>query len=50
VEHARAVVQTLGRSEREHGAGAVALDGQMLDEAVRRSALRVLARATGGPR
>ncbi len=43
--HARAVVEALARAEREGGQGAVALDGQMLDEAVRLAALRVLARA-----
>jgi citrate lyase subunit beta/citryl-CoA lyase len=43
--HARAVIDALGESERA-GAGAVALDGEMLDEAVRRSALGVLARAS----
>ncbi len=41
--HARAVVDALAESERA-GAGAVALEGEMLDEAVRLSALRVLAR------
>jgi citrate lyase subunit beta/citryl-CoA lyase len=45
VEHARAVVAALEEAERSGGAGAVALDGQMLDEAVRVAALRVLARA-----
>ena len=45
VEHARAVIDALEAAEREGGAGAVALDGQMLDEAVRVAALRVLARA-----
>jgi citrate lyase subunit beta/citryl-CoA lyase len=45
VEHARAVVEALAEAERAGGAGAVALDGQMLDEAVRVAALRVLARA-----
>jgi hypothetical protein len=39
------VIDALGAAEREGGAGAVALDGQMLDEAVRVAALRVLARA-----
>jgi citrate lyase subunit beta/citryl-CoA lyase len=43
--HARAVIDALGESERA-GAGAVALDGQMLDEAVRRSAMGVLIRAS----
>jgi citrate lyase subunit beta/citryl-CoA lyase len=46
VAHARAVVAALDEAERAGGAGAVALDGQMLDEAVRVAALRVLARAS----
>jgi citrate lyase subunit beta/citryl-CoA lyase len=41
VERARAVVEALEAAEH----GAVSLDGQMLDEAVRAAALRVLARA-----
>jgi citrate lyase subunit beta / citryl-CoA lyase len=41
VERARAVVAALGRARE----GAVTLDGEMLDEAVRAAALRVLARA-----
>jgi citrate lyase subunit beta/citryl-CoA lyase len=45
LEHARAVIGALAEAERDGGAGAVALDGQMLDEAVRIAALRVLARA-----
>jgi citrate lyase subunit beta / citryl-CoA lyase len=45
VAHALAVVAALEEAERSGGAGAVALDGQMLDEAVRVAALRVLARA-----
>jgi citrate lyase subunit beta / citryl-CoA lyase len=44
VERARAVVDALERAERDSGQGAVALDGEMLDEAVRVAALRVLAR------
>lgn len=44
VEHARAVIEALARAEREGNAGAVALDGEMLDEALRASALRTLAR------
>ncbi len=48
VEHARAVIDALDAAERDGGAGAVALDGQMLDEAVRVAALRVLARAGAG--
>ncbi len=45
IDHARAVIDALAEAERAGGAGAVALDGQMLDEAVRVAALRVLARA-----
>jgi citrate lyase subunit beta/citryl-CoA lyase len=45
VERARAVVDALEHAERESGQGAVTLDGEMLDEAVRAAALRVLARA-----
>ena len=45
IDHARAVLAALRRSEAEQGAGAVALGGEMLDEAVRRSAVRILARA-----
>ena len=45
VAQAQAVVAALEEAERSGGAGAVALDGQMLDEAVRVAALRVLARA-----
>jgi citrate lyase subunit beta/citryl-CoA lyase len=45
VEQARAVIDALEAAERDGGAGAVALEGQMLDEAVRVAALRVLARA-----
>ena len=48
VAHARAVIAALEEAERAGGAGAVALDGQMLDEAVRVAALRVLARAGAG--
>jgi citrate lyase subunit beta / citryl-CoA lyase len=48
VAHARAVVEALDRAERESGEGAVALDGEMVDEAVRVAALRLLARA-GAP-
>jgi citrate lyase subunit beta/citryl-CoA lyase len=44
VQRARAVVDALERAERESGQGAVTLDGDMLDEAVRAAALRVLAR------
>jgi citrate lyase subunit beta / citryl-CoA lyase len=45
VERARAIVAALERAEDETGQGAVALDGEMLDEALRVAALRVLARA-----
>ena len=45
IAHAQAVIDALQEAERAGGAGAVALDGQMLDEAVRVAALRVLARA-----
>jgi citrate lyase subunit beta/citryl-CoA lyase len=45
LQWARGVVETLERAERETGQGAVALDGEMLDEAVRAAALRLLARA-----
>ena len=42
------MIDALDAAERDGGAGAVALDGQMLDEAVRVAALRVLARAGAG--
>ena len=45
VQGARAVIAALAQAERQGGAGAVALDGQMLDEAVRAAARRTLARA-----
>jgi citrate lyase subunit beta / citryl-CoA lyase len=45
LEHARAVLAALERGEQEDNAGAVALNGEMLDEAVGRSAVRVLARS-----
>ncbi|MDP9437073.1 MAG: CoA ester lyase [Actinomycetota bacterium] len=44
VEHARAVLDTLERAAREGAAGAVQLEGEMLDEAVAVAARRVLAR------
>jgi citrate lyase subunit beta/citryl-CoA lyase len=47
VERARAVVTALEQAEHEAGDGAVALDGEMIDEAIRAAALRVLARAPG---
>jgi citrate lyase subunit beta / citryl-CoA lyase len=46
LERARAVIAALETAEREGGRGAVSLDGEMLDEAVRAAALRVLARAS----
>jgi citrate lyase subunit beta/citryl-CoA lyase len=49
VEHARAVVEALAAAAREGGQGAVALDGQMLDEPLRLAALRVLAAAGEAP-
>lgn len=47
VERARAVIGALEQAEQEAGDGAVALDGEMIDEAIRAAALRVLARAPG---
>lgn len=44
LEHARAVLAKLAEAEAE-GAGAVALGDQMLDEAIRRAAERVISRA-----
>ncbi|MGD9734439.1 MAG: CoA ester lyase [Solirubrobacterales bacterium] len=46
LEWARRVIAALDEAE-AGGAGAVELDGQMLDEALRASALRVLSRAPG---
>jgi citrate lyase subunit beta / citryl-CoA lyase len=46
LEHARAVIAALERGAQDGNAGAVALNGEMLDEAVRRSAARVLARSS----
>ncbi|HET6448008.1 MAG TPA: CoA ester lyase [Conexibacter sp.] len=45
VARARAAIAALAAAEREDGQGAVALDGQMVDEPVRLAALRTLARA-----
>jgi citrate lyase subunit beta/citryl-CoA lyase len=45
IEKARAILAALEAAERGDGQGAVAHEGEMVDEAVRRSALRVLARA-----
>jgi citrate lyase subunit beta/citryl-CoA lyase len=44
VEHAESVLAALGRAAQD-GGGAVAMDGEMLDEPVRLAALRTLARA-----
>jgi citrate lyase subunit beta/citryl-CoA lyase len=44
VEHAESVLEALARAARD-GGGAVAMDGEMLDEPVRLAALRTLARA-----
>ena len=45
LDHAQAVVAALEDAEQARGQGAVALDGEMLDEAIRAAALRTLARA-----
>jgi citrate lyase subunit beta/citryl-CoA lyase len=45
VERARAIIAALETAERDHGRGAVAFEGEMLDEAVRVAALRTLSRA-----
>jgi citrate lyase subunit beta/citryl-CoA lyase len=44
---ARSVLDALASAERDEARGAVAVDGQMVDEAVRVAALRTLARAGG---
>ena len=49
VERAQAVVTVLEQAERE-GRGAVAFEGEMVDEAVRVAALRTIARAAAGTR
>jgi citrate lyase subunit beta/citryl-CoA lyase len=46
IQRAEAIVAALERAERKSGQGAVAVDGQMLDEALRAAALRILARAS----
>lgn len=46
IDHAREVIAALERAEREDRDGAVELDGQMIDEAIRAAALRTLARAS----
>jgi citrate lyase subunit beta/citryl-CoA lyase len=48
LDWARRVVDALAAAAADGARGAVAVDGQMLDEAVRLAALRVLARAGGG--
>jgi citrate lyase subunit beta / citryl-CoA lyase len=48
VERAEAVLAALERAEAEDGAGAVSLDGEMLDEALAAGARRILARTTKG--
>jgi len=45
LEHARAVLDALEAAEREGGQGVAMLDGAMIDEASRKSAARVVARA-----
>lgn len=45
IEWARKVIAAMAEAEREGGRGAVALDGEMLDEAVSAAARRILARA-----
>jgi citrate lyase subunit beta / citryl-CoA lyase len=46
VQRARSVLTALANAEQERHEGAVQLDGKMVDEAVRKAALRVLARAS----
>lgn len=46
IEHARTVLAALERAERSGGAGAVAFEGQMLDEALAAAARRTLVRAS----
>ncbi|HWF75059.1 MAG TPA: CoA ester lyase, partial [Solirubrobacteraceae bacterium] len=43
-EHASAVLDELARAEQADGRGAVLLDGQMIDEAMRKQAIQVVAR------
>ncbi len=45
IQRARQIIHALDASERNGGAGAVALNGEMLDEAVRRWAVDILAEA-----
>ena len=45
LDRAQAILDALERSEGDAGAGAVMLDGEMVDEATRKLALHVLARA-----
>lgn len=45
VERARAIVAALAEAEADAGRGAVMLEGEMIDEALRKQALQVVARA-----
>ncbi len=45
VERARGIVTALGEAEAQAGRGAVMLEGEMIDEALRKQAYQVLARA-----
>ncbi|MDX6728771.1 MAG: citrate lyase subunit beta / citryl-CoA lyase [Baekduia sp.] len=45
LDNARAIIAALDAAERRDGRGAIALNGEMLDEALRVAALRTLARA-----
>ena len=47
LSRARAVLAALERAEKQEGRGAVELDGEMLDEAMRAAATRVIARSGG---
>jgi citrate lyase subunit beta/citryl-CoA lyase len=48
LERARAIIAALDDAARQEGRGAVALDGEMLDEALRVAALRTMSRAPEG--
>ncbi len=45
LERAQSIVAALGQAETDAGRGAVMLEGEMIDEALRKQALQVLARA-----
>jgi citrate lyase subunit beta / citryl-CoA lyase len=45
LERAQSIVAALGQAEADAGRGAVMLEGEMIDEALRKQALQVLARA-----